>query len=243
MTKNISILTPTRERPDKALRMLQSAVISSSQQDLLKVMFYIDQDDKMLQQYYNDLKLGPFGGNVEIIVGERQPLGKCWNKMAMEDSKINNDGILMMGNDDIVFKIYGWDNNVRQWDNRFTDNIYVLYPDDSTGQGKCTFPIVSRKFVDILGYFAPEMFEFLCHDTYLEMIGRKIGRLTRMNDVVIEHLHFAFGKSKYDETYAYWRKNGATQRDVQLLSKLYDVIDAEADKLKQQMNNEDIRSI
>jgi glycosyl transferase/beta-hydroxylase protein BlmF len=229
--KKISILTPTRGRPGEALNMAQSILVKAQEIDNVKIWFWIDEDDPKIEDYIMNLKQGPYSDWIIIVEGKRQPLGKCWNELAKHH--LQEADIFMMGNDDWVMGTNNWDTVIQKEVRNFVDDIYVLYPHDSN-DGKCTFPIVSNQWVTTLGYLYPEIFEFLANDTYTAMLGEAIGRLKKI-DVTLDHKHFAFGKSKYDDTYRYHRDKGSTKRDVELLNRSQDLIQSDADKLKKLM--------
>ena len=225
--KVIAPLTPTRARPEFARRMVDSMLKIADNPSHIDPVFYVDNDDPEKKRY--ELVLSEY----HVLYGARKPLGQCWNRMA----KYTNADIVMMCNDDAIFRSEGWDTAIRSWDHMYRqDGIYVLYPDDMTGQGKCTFPIVSKKWIDTTGYFFPEIFEFLANDTYIERVGKEINRLFYLDMFKLEHMHFAFGKSKMDETYAHWRKSGATTRDVRLLGMNNLRIQEDAAKLQKVIN-------
>jgi hypothetical protein len=227
--KKISVITPTRARAGRALNMAQSAIVKANEREDLRLWFWIDDDDPEKDDYLMNLKEGPYSDYIFVEIGPRQPLGKCWNHLAKHS--LQEADIFMMGNDDQVFITQGWDDIIRKKAREFADDIYVLYPHDMNN-GKCTFPIVSNRMVTELGYFVPEIFEFLAHDTYLERLGSGMGRLNKIDEFQLDHQHFAFGKSKYDQTYSHWRETGATKRDVELLNKSNDLIASDIEKLK-----------
>jgi len=235
--KRISVLTPTRGRPVKALDMAVSALTKAGDIDRIKLWFWLDEDDPEMDEYMNNLAYGPYAEWIQIMAGPQQPIGKCWNYMATHE--FQRGDVLMMGNDDIIFQSENWDSVVLTMDEFFTDGIYVFYPHDSN-DGKCTFPIVSSKWVDTLGYLYPEIFEFLAHDTYAQRVGQGLDRLIKLKGFVIDHRHFAFGKSYYDQTYRQHRDNGATKRDRKVLEESTELIDrdiAKLMKLKKKQND------
>ena len=234
--KTIAILTPTRARPFGALKMIQSVIARARFPECVKIWLWIDEDDPMHISYFHhieDHKNNPFSDNVVIKVGPRQPLGKCLNELAQE--AMQTCDILMMGNDDVEYKSNDWDEVIRDFDSSHQP-MYIAYPDDMNDH-KCTFPIVPKLFVETLGYFVPEIFEFLANDTYIEKVGQVAKCLHYLETVKTDHQHFAFGKSKIDQTYAEHRKSGATKRDVNILNMNQIRIDQDAFKLKDLIMN------
>ena len=211
-------------------RFLMSVNATANEHALTTVVLYIDSDDPKLEEYKHILENEKYNG-VSVVIGDRKPLGQCWNQMA----RYTDADILMMGNDDAIFQSIHWDDVLRIWDQKYPDGIYVLYPDDMSGNFRCTFPAVSRTWIDTLGYFVPEIFEFLANDTYIERVGNWIGRIHFLPQIQLEHLHFAFGKSQMDETYAEHRRSGATKRDVNILGMNAERIYQDVNKLKAKM--------
>jgi hypothetical protein len=227
--KRIAVMTPTRQRAAQCLNHVQSIITRAFDKENLIIHIWLDENDPELDDYKTYLREGPYAEWIATHIGPQQPLGKCWNHMALMDKKSE---IFFMGNDDWFMQTHGWDQIVRQWDAMppYNDGIYVFYPHDNN-DGKCTFPIVSKKWIETTGYFVPEIFEFLANDTYLEKVGRMLDRLSLIS-VEIDHRHFAFGKAEYDQTYKQHRASGATKRDVKLLNESSDLIKSDVEKLK-----------
>lgn len=193
-TDMISVLCPTRERPELFTRMVDSALMTGGKN--FELLAYVDDDDPKLGEYARlDLD------GVKLIAGLPDGVGKAWNRLARE-AKGN---LLMMANDDLVFRTDGWDERLMTAiDSRgLSDGVFVAWANDGApGCGRrCAFPIVSRRWVEIIGQFAPECFNFLYHDTWVHDVGRLVDRLIYVPDVLIEHKHFSFKKADYDATY------------------------------------------
>ena len=128
-------------------------------------------------------------------------VGVAWNYLA----RVAQGDLLMMANDDLVFKTPRWGAalydamNATGWD----DGIFCAYCDDGAPkpEDRVCFPIVSRKWYETLGYLAPECFNFLWHDTWIGDIAKRINRALYVPTVLVEHRHFTFKKAEYDATY------------------------------------------
>jgi hypothetical protein len=79
-----------------------------------------------------------------------------------------------------------------------------MFPDDGSPNVPrlATHPILSRKWVETLGYASPKYFQGDYADNWLSEIGDLIGRRIFVKEVLIEHLHHSMGKASYDETYS-----------------------------------------
>jgi hypothetical protein len=95
---------------------------------------------------------------------------------------------------------------------------------------------MTSDIVSTLGYMAPPAMVHLCVDLVWLDWGRGMGRITYLDDMVIEHLHPAAGKAELDAGYeevnseqqvssdsaAYYdyRDNGGLEADLEKLRKL-----------------------
>lgn len=194
----ISLLVPTRNRPEKAYQMAMSALITISDRKNLEILMYLDLDDPSINKYRNQFaKLA--NQNVELIVGQAVSVSKSWNDIA---SRCTGD-VLMMGNDDQIFVTPRWDITLEKKVKQYPDNIYCAWFNDGiNGPNHCAFPIVSRKWYNTLGYFTPGIFQFGYNDTWIFDIAKKIDRCLYIPEVLVEHRHFSVGKSQIDDTYA-----------------------------------------
>jgi len=183
------------------------SVFSTAAGDDVYCYNYIDADDSSLPEYQE--KLSEFGAKAVTHVGEPQSVSKSWNviaDMAMRDGA----DVFIMGNDDLVYRTQGWDTVLEERIKKFPDEIYCMWVEDKINSNRhCAFPIVSRKWVETLGYFTPGIFEFGYNDTWVFDIGKKVRRLLFIPEVVSEHMHATVGKSPKDETFL---RNRVTER-------------------------------
>jgi hypothetical protein len=227
MNNSISILCPTRGRPELFSRMENSALDNA--EGSVQIFAYVDDDDSKLSAYQSNAVS-------DIVVGPSEGVGKAWNMLV---KKATGD-LLMMGNDDLVFHTEGWDKKIIEVIESmgFKDNIFVAWANDGApnSEVRCTFPIVSKEWVEAVGYFVPECFNFLWHDTWVHAVGKEVGRLIYIPDVLIEHKHFAFKKSAYDDTYKRHRigKENKLKRkqDQEMFAETAHIRELEAEKLK-----------
>lgn len=213
----ISILCPTRERPELVKRMMKSAIQTASGD--IEILLGIDADDKS----YLDLK--PCYGE-KCFYPKNRTVGEIWNLLA---TRCHGD-FLMMGNDDLVFQTRGWDLLIPE----YKDGIFVAWFDDGSPKAnfRCAFPIVSRKWYETLGYFTPECFKFFYHDTWIHDIGKRVGRTHYISEAIVEHKHFAFKKAPMDETYKRNRRAPLSAMDGETFSERVEQREADAEKIR-----------
>ena len=222
----ISILTPTRQREWRAKKFAHSVLSTAAVPEEIEMLFYIDSDDPELVQYSNwHLESSK---QIKIYVGDPISISKSWNIIA--DKCIGD--ILIMGNDDLVYHTSNWDNILHHKIMEYPDNIYVAWVNDGiNGSRHCAFPMVSRKWYEILGYFTPGIFEFLYNDTWIYDIGKILDRLIYIPEIYNEHQHFSTGKMQADETTMRPRRSGSVQRDKKLFERTINKRKKDAEKL------------
>ena len=201
----ISVLCPTRKRPEALELMLRS--LRSTAKGPVEVLLYIDPDeDKSEYGWVFKYRARLFQGKMEMS------LGHIWNYLA---SKSNGE-YLMMANDDLNFLTPGWDIELKQAMSEFPDELGVAWADDQTGHAHkhCAFPTVSRRWAALTLGFCPTEFKFFCHDTWIFDVAKKIGKTRYLPDVKIEHRHFTNNKMPFDETYRKNRESGQNRFDM-----------------------------
>jgi FKBP-type peptidyl-prolyl cis-trans isomerase 2 len=199
----VSLLCPTRGRPDNVMRLLRSILKTAIFKDRIEILFYIDMDDSRLRDYQQIFDLGcktEFSTllGCEAIWGEPTTVSKCWNTLA-ERCK---GSILALANDDQVYVDKGWDIVLDFEIKKFPDKIFCMWFNDGiNGPNFCAFPIISRKWYETLGYFTPHIFKYFYVDTWIMDVAKRIDRLHHIPYILVEHMHFTQWKSPYDETY------------------------------------------
>jgi len=183
----ISILIPTRNRPENITRLYNSLLETSNNIDDIEVLLYVDNDDNS----YDHLTFNK-------VRGERIVLSEMWNTLY----NYCHGDIIMHCGDDIIFRTPNWDTIVKNKFTEFPDNIaFVFGNDGSPHNGNFgTHGFVHRKWVETIGYFVPPYFSSDYNDTWLNDVAKIIGRHIHV-DILTEHMHYAFGKGEYDITH------------------------------------------
>ncbi len=193
----ISLLLPTRARPQWARGFFDSLVALTDVSDRLEIVMYLDDDDESSRGLTHEQL------TIRAIVGPRQGMGA--NNTAC--SREARGELLMLANDDVVVATRGWDQALRRCHARFPDGIYLAWVNDRFKKHRLsTFPVLSRRVCEVLeepyplayngGLIDVELFDIF---TRLRQLGHN--RLIYLDDVVFEHLHYRTGKSPFDETY------------------------------------------
>jgi glycosyltransferase involved in cell wall biosynthesis len=171
----VSVLVPTRGRPDQLRRMISS--FYQTTEWVAELVFRVDDDDRETQAI-----LRAFG---EVyITGPRlegyKSLPVFFNELAAHAS----GDVLMCGNDDMIFKTEGWDTIILDQANCYPDGIFD-FGYATHNAPNFPFATVSKQVVKELGFlFDPRIF---WGDIYLRDVMAHFGRAMMIDDLEIEH--------------------------------------------------------
>jgi hypothetical protein len=198
----ISILCPTRGRPDYVRQLIDTAVDTAADPEALEFVFYVDDDDPTGDQVRALAE--PGGPGPDVIVIRDRPLNHTegltlshgWNRCAHQAGY----DILMHCGDDIRFRTGSWDLTVVDAFAEVPDHIVFVHGRD--GHQPDTFGthgFIHKMWVETVGYFVPPYFRCDWNDTWLNDVANMIGR-RRLVPILTEHLHPAWGTRPLDPT-------------------------------------------
>ena len=189
----ISLLLPTRQRPDNLARLVES-INATKASELIELVTYIDEDDDS----YDDLELditwytvrGP--RNINGIVN----LSAMWNQCY----EVACGDIIMHCGDDIIFRTEAWDVEVYAAFDAVPDKILFAFGRDGYQDGNNfgTHGFIHRKWIEAVGYLFPPLFVSDYNDTFLNDVSKAIGRHKEI-PIFTEHMHFCCGKAEVDQ--------------------------------------------
>ena len=204
----ISILVPTRGRPENMKRLLASIVETSTA--MPEIVFYIDEDDARSINCMGEIGSESF---VRCVVGERILMSKMWNRLA----EAATGEILMMGGDDLVFRTKGWDDQVRRAFAAFPDRMVFVHGDDGIYKERFgTHGFLHRNWIEAAGYFVPPYYASDFNDTHWNEVANMLNRRVYL-PFVTEHMHPIAGKAEWDKTH----KERLARQKEQNTEKLY----------------------
>jgi hypothetical protein len=200
---DMSILVPSRGRPENIIRLMDAWVNTTTRNTRLLVL--VDDDDQKLDEY-----LAIPG--IDIHVGPRLRIGGTLNVVAPKVALISQN-IGFMG-DDHLPRTKGWDETFINELNKL--KIGVVYGNDlAHGPNLATSVAMTSNIVTTLGYMCVPGSIHLFLDNFWMELGRGTS-MTYFNDVIIEHIHPLFQKATSDNTYveanspAVWGADEAT---------------------------------
>jgi glycosyltransferase involved in cell wall biosynthesis len=156
----ISVLVPSRERPE----LLARSIASLGEGDI-EVLVRVDDDDPRLDEYreFPGLIVGPHHGY--------PGLHHYYNELA---ERARGDW-LFLWNDDGIMETPNWIDIVRAFDGK----LVVLNPTTNHNNWEIdmnVFPIVPRKMVELMGHFSLSNH----NDSWMEFVGRDAGIQVRV---------------------------------------------------------------
>lgn len=191
----MTVLVPTRGRP-QALRPMVEAWWTT--QAAAQLVFAVDNDDPELPAYLAAFREIEGPGSFKLHVGPRLRLAGTLNELTTIHAP-NAAAIGFMGDDHRP--------RTKGWDARFAECLSggagIVYGNDLLmGEKMPTAVMMTSDIPLALGYFCPPGFVHLCLDLVWKDWAHGMGRVTYLDDVIIEHLHPANGKAAMDDRYA-----------------------------------------
>lgn len=191
------VIIPSRGRPNNVKRFYEACVKTKAKVDII---IGIDYDDPKLQDYYSvEEKLS--SSNVQLmsyVNPIRRKFGPTLNVIATEFCE-RYKYIYWCGDDHLPI--------TENWDQKYRDELDklgtgIVYGNDLVmGSTIPTQMAVTSDIVKILGYAVPEGFIHLYIDNYFLELGKALGKITYLPDVIVQHLHPCAGQAEEDQTY------------------------------------------
>lgn len=240
---SISILVPTRGRPEKFRNMINSVVATTTERVTIYAFLQNDEDVKS----YDIENIMCLKGNEKVRLNGYQidldpPTVHMWNKLAgiaFHDEAVKND-IFILGADDIVFSTPGWDKALIDCYQKLEKKIHVFSlkdsrVSDSSEQLSTPHPIVTREYLDAMGYFLPPVFLHWFCDTWTVDIARHSGAFTHLSGYLLTHDKIET-KGQIDDTYARLRMRGYAKRDRYVNDTCQHLLEAERARFKRKLS-------
>ncbi|MFJ7998960.1 hypothetical protein ACIQ7D_17690 [Streptomyces sp. NPDC096310] len=231
MPDELLVIIPTRGRPQAVPAIIEAWDATDATAD---VLFAVDTDDPELAAYKQHAATYKADSRVRFTFGKRRRLVGTLNAQAVKAAK-SYRFLAFMG-DDHRPRPAGmpWDARIREC---LSGGPGIVYGNDLLqGEKMATAVAMTSDIVTMLGVMVPDCLVHLCADLVWVDWGRGMGRITYLDDMVIEHLHPAAGKAELDQGYeeansseqvssdsaAYYdyRDNGALEADLAKLRKL-----------------------
>ncbi len=177
----ISILCPSRGRPELAKRMVETALEKAGAP--IEILIYLNDDDPALPEYKKLIHPS------HLIVGPDRSPAYSWNRL----QEIAKYDIFFLMGDDAWFETDNWAIKIGQVFDQYPDKIVMAFPSVEGLEwhgGKltadhCPHFCIHRNWVNVLGYFIPPHFWHWYIDTWYRDVAKMIGRFHPIKDVSV----------------------------------------------------------
>lgn len=178
----------TRTRLDSCQRFINGWIDSCAS---TPVYVRLDECDPFLK----DLQALPWPQQFAVHVGPRQGLRAAMEEMFHAFPNEPWYGILA---DDLVPQTKNWDTMLVTCAGSFR----ISYPNDMGRKSKLpTHPCVGGDLVRAQGWFGLPVVRHYCVDSVYRYIGDQLGIKHRLDNVIVEHVHYSEKKSERDGLY------------------------------------------
>lgn len=177
----------TRSRPDNCRRFIQAW---SDTKASTSVLLRFDQCDPALEQLINL----DWPQNFQIRIGSRIGLSGSINELF---ELYPNESWYGMLADDLLPRTMTWDLSLIE----SCGNWSISYANDLGARDWPTHPCVGGDLVRAIGWFGLPVCHHYFTDTVWKYLGENLNIIHRLDNVVVEHLHYSLGKSAMDQVY------------------------------------------
>ena len=187
---DFSIIIPTRYNVEGLKVTLNAFEAFTKQKDKLEVILIIDDDDD-IAQYNGLIDMYTFSLR-RICVKHSDCFCRDYYNYGVSQSSGAN---VMCYNDDCYMQINAWDDKIREAiaKNYHFKDIYLVDLFDSThedeGQSFPRFPMLSRKVIDLFGFFFYPQVRMWPADRVLFSIFQSVGNVINCHHVTMQHDH------------------------------------------------------
>lgn len=191
---DIAMLLPTRGRTEALGKSVRSVIELADNPDRIQIMFAFDKDDEVgLNYFVNELKPWCDEHKVHYSAMKFEPLGYIRlhvynNKLAAKTSA----PWLVIWNDDAIMETKGWDSIIMEHRDEFKLLAFHTHKDHPYS----IFPILPRKWFELLGYISPHPTQdgWLSQTAYMLDIWERI-------PVWVEHDRYDLTGNNNDTTF------------------------------------------
>lgn len=193
MTRLLSICTSFR-RPTMLMDMLKSWKATRSEGS--EMMIYLHEDDPLLEEYGRLIQeyIEENGEDWAFIIGPHRQLAEVLNYISFE--VFPNFKYFQIICDDHIYRTNGWDLKLIEAFEKKSNGWGFACGRDLINNDKwdlCEHPsaeIWSAKQAKLLGYAYPRNMKHLHLDYYTKTLGKAVGGLVFVPEVIIEHLWY-----------------------------------------------------
>jgi hypothetical protein len=203
---------PTRGRKQKFFKVFNHYQNLCEDLDNTYFLVTLDNDDEDMKLSEVEEMLNTFK-NVKVIYGDSTSKIHAVNR---DIEMINDWDIFLLASDDMIPKVKGYDNIIRNKMKEFyPDTDGILWFNDGHQENRLnTLCILGKKYYDRFGYiYYPEYKSVWCDNEFM-MVGDLLEKQTYFDEVIIEHEHPDWGYGKRDTIHRTNSENESHDRNL-----------------------------
>lgn len=204
---SIALLTPTRSRAEQFNRMTGSICQTADNINAAKVYAGFTDGDSQLENHVLQRVSKYF------LYPDGMPTAFKWNLLAEEAMKNPDNKLFMLCADDVVFSTPLWDRALLEHYEKLENKIHVYHLRDSRNPEGTPHPIMTREYIEAMGYFLPPMFLHWNVDVWTVEVAKANDCFTHMKNYLLIH-DKPSDVGKPDETHNKIRSMGWRERDA-----------------------------
>lgn len=223
----IALLCPSRGRPEKLKRMLESVKATSSTP--IRIYYAISAEDQRSYEIIENLADKDLL-TACMIVPDNMPTVHKWNMLA--DWALEQPGynLFMLAADDMIFQTPLWDEALINHYYALDKKQHVFALQDSRDIDGVPHPILTREYVEAMNYFVPPWFLHWRIDTWTVEIAKANNCFTHLREYELVHKKPSdIGQG--DETFNRIRSFGWRERDQYVHEKMQHILEIEKQRL------------
>lgn len=216
----ITLLCPSRKRPELAKRMWESAGRIGR--------LYLGITHAELNSYRETAEESYV---VPVAFPDNLPTVHKWNLLAQKALEHPANKLFMLAADDMIFATQGWSDTLIQHYSALENKIHVYALQDSRDKDGTPHPIVTREYIEKMGYFMPPWFLHWQIDTWTVEIAKANNCFTHLKDFRLIH-DKPSDRGEPDETHNRIREWGWHERDRYVAEKSKHILEIEKQRLR-----------
>lgn len=220
----IALLVPSRGRPEQLKRMIQSVKDTASYG--IKLYLGLSEEDSKI---YDKTDVGDIS-----IFQDNMPTVQKWNFLAEKAMKDIVNTHFMLASDDMIFATSVWDIALKEHYFNLQNKIHCYHLQDSRDKDGTPHPIVTREWIEAMGYAFPPIFLHWHLDSWTVEIAKANNCFTHLEDYLLIH-DKPSDKGLADETHNRIREFGWRERDKYVNDKCQHFLTYEKNRLAEKM--------
>lgn len=182
----ITIIHPSRSRPEQAEATIKLWLGNATHKDQIQYILSVDHNDKDLKRYKAIAERNGINTHIALNKSAIEAINRAARKA--------QGNILIVVSDDFLCE-EGWDEKLLKELEGKED--YLVKTRDGIQPTLVTLPILDKKYYNRFGYvYSPDFVHMFC-DQEMTSVAMMLGRLIKL-DLFFEHIHYSTGKFKKD---------------------------------------------